>query len=723
MSKRKKLVLIDGNSLIHRGFHAFSRLNLTSPNGENTGGVYGFTLLLLNVLNKLQPDYIAVALDSRAPTFRHKEYKEYKANRVAAPQELYDQIPRIQELLEKFNIPQFTKEGFEADDIVATLAHQAPKDIDVYIATGDMDLLQLIKDNIFVYAPRKGFSDIITFDADTVRKLKGLSPNQIVDFKGLRGDPSDNIPGVPGVGEKTALKLLQEFDTIENVYSNLDKIPERYRKLLEKHKALAIQSRRLATVITDMPIKLDLQKAELHEYDQQEVLDIFHKLGFESLIKKLPHSNGSTLPLTYNKEPSSPLITKKVVKNQADKIDERLIPVLKKMEAIGILLDIDFVAQLNQQVTKKLSILVKDIYKYAKQEFNINSPLQLATVLFEKLKLSTENIAKTKTGYSTAAAELHKLEDTHPIIPFLLEYRELEKIRNTYLETLPKMADSYGRIHTHFAQNTATGRLSSAEPNLQNIPVRTKLGAEIRKAFVAPPGYQLLSVDYSQIELKIAAHIAKDQRLIDTFLNSEDVHARTAAELEGIGIEEVTKAQRRKAKTVNFGIIYGISPHGLVKTTDMDYGEAKAYIDKYFNLHPGIRKYMKEIIAFAQQTGYVETLLGRRREIPEIDSNVLNIRLAAERTAINTPIQGTAADIIKMAMIEIDNNLAKISPETKMILQVHDELIFEVPAEDIPKVAKFVKIAMENIYKLDVPITVNIEAGPNWGDTELITNL
>lgn len=723
MSKRKKLVLIDGNSLIHRGFHAFSRLNLTSPTGENTGGVYGFTLLLLSVLNKLQPDYIAVALDSRAPTFRHKEYKEYKANRVVAPQELYDQIPRIQELLEKFNIPQFTKEGFEADDIVGTLAHQAPKDLDVYVATSDMDLLQLVQDNVFVYAPRKGFSDIITFDAATVRKLKGLSPEQIIDFKGLRGDPSDNIPGVPGVGEKTALKLLQEFDTIENVYNNLDKIPERYRKLLEQHKALAIQSKRLATVITDMPIKLDLQKAELHEYDQQEVLDIFHKLGFESLIKKLPHSNGSSLPLTYNKEPSSTLATKKVVKNQADKIDDQLIPVLKKMESIGILLDIDFVAQLNQQVTKELKILVKDIYKHAKEEFNINSPLQLATILFENLKLPTENIAKTKKGYSTAAAELHKLEDTHPIIPLLLKYREFEKIRNTYLETLPKMADSYDRVHTHFAQNTATGRLSSAEPNLQNIPIRTELGAELRKAFIAPPGYQLISVDYSQIELRIAAHISKDKRLIDTFLNNEDIHTRTAAELEGVSIDEVTKPQRRKAKTVNFGIIYGISPHGLVRTTDMDYGEAKAYIDKYFDLHPGIRKYIKEIIAFAQQTGYVETLLGRRREIPDIDSNVLNIRLAAERTAINTPVQGTAADIIKMAMIEIDNNLSKISPETRMILQIHDELIFETPIDDVNKVAKFVKTAMENIYKLDVPITVNIEAGSSWGDTELITNL
>lgn len=721
MAKKKKLVLIDGNSLIHRGFHAFSRLGLTSPTGENTSGVYGFTLILLNILTKLKPDYIAVAFDSRVPTFRHIEYKEYKANRVAAPQELYEQIPRIQELVEKFNIPQFIKEGFEADDIVGTLAHKAPKDIDVYIATGDMDTLQLVGGNIFVYAPRKSFSDIITFDSQTVEKLKGLRPEQFIDYKGLRGDPSDNIPGIRGIGDKTAIKLLQEYDSLENVYNNLDKIPERYRKLLESSKAIALQSRRLATIITDMPINLDLAKAELHEYNQQEVLTLFNKLGFNSLIKKLPHSNGSSS--LEEKEPEEPRIIKKIITNQAEKIDEQLRPVLKKMEEIGILTDIEFIAQLNQEVTNKIKNITKEIYILANEEFNINSPSQLAKILFEKIALPTENITKTKTGYSTAASELAKLKELHPIINFVLEYRELEKLRNTYLETLPHMIDHHNRIHTHFSQNTATGRLSSSEPNLQNIPIRTEVGAKLRQAFISPPGYKLITADYSQIELRITAHISKDKRLIDTFLNNEDIHTRTAAELEGIGLDEVTKQHRRRAKTVNFGIIYGISPHGLVQSTDMNYGAAKMYIEKYFNLHTGVKKYIKEIIAFAQKHGYVETLLGRKRELPEINSNVVNIRQAAERMAINTPIQGTAADIIKMAMIEIDNNLSKISPKTNMILQVHDELVLETPDEDISKVVKFVKTAMENVYKLDVPILVKIEVGSNWGETELIKDL
>lgn len=718
MANKKKLVLIDGHSLVHRGFHAFSRLNLTSPTGENTSGVYGFALILLNVLNKLKPDYIAVAFDSHAPTFRHKEYKEYKATRVEAPQELHDQIPRIQELLEKFNIPQFEKVGFEADDIVGTLAVQAPKDTDVYITTGDMDTLQLVDDNIFVYAPRRGFSDMTVFDTETVKRLKGLAPSQFTDFKGLRGDPSDNIPGIPGVGEKTALKLLQEFGSIDNVYKNLDKIPERQRKLLESHKGIAAQSKRLATIVTNVPLKLDLDKAKLHEYDEAEVRDLFYKLGFASLLGKLPKSDRI---LAISNNPNEPLrgrAPRKAVKTQADKVDHELEPILRKMEEAGILINIDFLDELNKKITAELGGLTKKIYKQAGQEFNINSPSQLATILFEKLHLPTDEVTKTKSGYSTAASELLKLRGANPIIKPVMEYRELEKLRNTYLETLPRLADGAGRVHTHFAQNTATGRLSSSDPNLQNIPVRTELGAELRKAFIAPAGYLLMSADYSQIELRILAHISKDQRLIDAFLNNEDVHARTAAELEGVSLQEVKPGQRRKAKTINFGIIYGISAHGLAQRTDMTRSEAKAYIDKYFALHPGVKKYMKETIAFAQKNGYVETLLGRRRELPEISSSIVNVRMAAERMAINAPIQGTAADLIKLAMIEMDKSLPKISPESKMILQVHDELIFEVPEADVKKVSDLVKTAMENIYKLDVPIVVDIGSGRNWGATK-----
>jgi DNA polymerase I-like protein with 3'-5' exonuclease and polymerase domains len=711
-ARRKKLVLIDGNSLVHRGFHAFSRLNLTSPTGENTSAVYGFALILLNIFTKLKPDYIAVAFDTQAPTFRHEEYKEYKATRIKAPQELYDQIPRIQELVETFNIPLFTKDGFEADDVIGTLSAQAPKELATYIATGDMDTLQLVDNNTFVYAPRKGFSDMIVFDEDTVKNLKGVTPKQMIDFKGLRGDPSDNIPGVPGIGEKGALQLLQEFGSIENIYRNLDKVPERYRALLEKNRAMAEQSKQLATIVRDVPIKLDLNKAVLHEYDEKKVRDLFYKLGFTSLMNKLPQaSKEMSLPLEENPAP------KRAIKNQADRIDRDLEPVLTRMERVGVMLDTKFLDRLNKEVSEKLVTISSQIYKHSHQDFNINSPSQLAMILFEKLHLPTEGIAKTKSGFSTAASELNKLKGIHPIIEPLLEYRELEKLRNTYLETLPKLVDKNSRLHTHFSQNTATGRLSSAEPNLQNIPIRTEAGKELRKAFISPKGYQLISADYSQVELRVVAHISQDKRLIETFLKNEDIHTRTAAEIEGVPIDEVTGVMRRKAKAVNFGLIYGISAHGLAEGTGMSYGEAKDYIEKYFTLHPGVKKYIKDTIAFAQQKGFVQTLLGRKRELPEVNSNIVNVRLAAERMAINAPIQGTAADLIKLAMIEIDKNLAKISPKSKMVLQIHDELLFEVPDDEVGRVADFVKEIMENIYPLDVPLTVNIESGPSWGAT------
>ena len=711
-ARRKKLVLIDGNSLVHRGFHAFSRLNLTSPTGENTSAVYGFALILLNIFTKLKPDYIAVAFDTQAPTFRHEEYKEYKATRIKAPQELYDQIPRIQELVETFNIPLFTKDGFEADDVIGTLSAQAPKELSTYIATGDMDTLQLVDNNTFVYAPRKGFSDMIVFDEDTVKNLKGVTPKQMVDFKGLRGDPSDNIPGVPGIGEKGALQLLQQFGSIENIYKNLGKVPERYRALLEKNRAMAEQSKQLATIVRDVPIKLDLNKAVLHEYDEKKVRDLFYKLGFTSLMNKLPQaSKEMSLPLEEKTEP------KRAIKNQADRIDRDLEPVLTRMERVGVMLDTKFINRLNGEISDKLREISGKIYKHSHQDFNINSPSQLAMILFEKLHLPTEGIAKTKSGFSTAASELNKLKGVHPIIEPILEYRELEKLRNTYLETLPKLVDKNSRLHTHFSQNTATGRLSSAEPNLQNIPIRTEAGKELRKAFISPKGYQLISADYSQVELRVVAHISQDKRLIETFLKNEDIHTRTAAEIEGVPIDEVTSVQRRKAKAVNFGLIYGISAHGLAEGTGMSYGEAKDYIEKYFTLHPGVKKYIKDTIAFAQQKGFVQTLLGRKRELPEVNSNIVNVRLAAERMAINAPIQGTAADLIKLAMIEIDKNLGKISPKSKMVLQIHDELLFEVPEGEVPRVADFVKEIMENIYPLDVPLTVNIESGVNWGET------
>jgi DNA polymerase I-like protein with 3'-5' exonuclease and polymerase domains/5'-3' exonuclease len=666
---------------------------------------------------KLHPEYIVVAFDTKAPTFRHEEYKEYKATRIKAPQELYDQIPRIQELIEAFNIPLFLKDGFEADDVIGTLAKQAPEDIDVYIASSDMDTLQLVNKHVFVYAPRKSFSDIVIYTPAEVLKIKELKPEQFIDFKGLRGDPSDNIPGVPGIGEIGAKKLLQEYKTMENIYKHLDKLPPRIKELLITHKEQALKSKHLATLV-DVPIKLDLKKAKAVEFDIRKVSDLFYKLGFKSLVGRIP---GGTInaPQVSLFEGSNPVKPKKgTTSHHTDKLDRDLEPILRKMEKNGILLDTNFINKLNTKISAELKELTQTIYKLAGQEFNINSPSQLADILYVKLQLPTTGIKKLKTGYSTAVCALEKLTSKHKIIEHILKYRESEKIRNTYLETLPKLVDKENRVHTHYAQDTSTGRLSSSEPNLQNIPIRSELGAEIRKAFIAPKGYQLIFADYSQIELRIIASLVKDQKMIDAFNKGEDIHARVAAEINNVDISEVTKEQRRNAKTVNFSIIYGVGPYGLSLTTDMEVGEASKYLDKYFDLHPAIKKYMDSTIAFAKKHGYVETWFGRRRDIPEIHSPIFPVRNSAQRAAINMPIQGTAADILKTAMIELDKKLPEISAKSKMLLQIHDELVLEVPDKDVKKVAKLVEDVMENVCKLDVPIVVNIESGPSWGNTK-----
>jgi len=719
MKSNKKLVLIDGSSLIHRAFHALAQTNLTSPTGEPVTAVYGFALMLMNIYTKLHPEYIAVAFDTKAPTFRHEEYKEYKATRIKAPQELYDQIPRIQELIEAFNIPLFLKDGFEADDVIGTLAKQAPEDIDVYIASSDMDTLQLVNKHVFVYAPRKSFSDIVIYTPAEVLKIKELKPEQFIDFKGLRGDPSDNIPGVPGIGEIGAKKLLQKYQSMENIYKHLDKLPPRIKELLVTHKEQALKSKRLATLV-NVPIKLNLKKATAIEFDVRKVTDLFYKLGFKSLIGRVP---GGTInaPQVSLFGDSTPVKSKRGgVSHHTERLDRNLEPVLRKMENNGILLDVDLINKLNKKISSELKELSQSIYKRAGKECNINSPSQLAEILYVKLKLPTTGIKKLKTGYSTAVSELEKLVDKHKIIKHILKYRELEKIRNTYLETLPKLVDKNNRVHTHYAQDTSTGRLSSSNPNMQNIPIRSEIGTEIRKAFIALKGSKLISADYSQIELRIIASLAKDQKMIESFQKNEDIHARVAAEINGVPISEVTKNQRRDAKTVNFSIIYGVSPYGLSASTGMAVGDASKYLNKYFALHPSIKSYMERTIAFAKKHGYVETWFGRRRDIPEIHSPIFSVRNAAQRAAINMPIQGTAADIIKTAMIELDKKLPTVSTKSKMLLQIHDELVLEVPDKDIKKVAKLVEDVMENVCKLDVPIVVNIESGPSWGDTKAL---
>lgn len=721
MTKKKKLVLIDGNALFHRAYHAFAQANLRSSSGTPTGAVYGYATMLLNIFAKLNPEYIAVAFDTGKPTFRHIEYTDYKATRKAADQELVDQIPLIHELTEIFNIPVFTLDGFEADDVIGTLATQAPKDIDVYIATGDMDALQLVDNNVFVYAPKKGFADIIVYDQATVVEQKGLKPEQMIDYKGLRGDPSDNIPGVSGIGDITAKKLLLEYGTIENIYDHLNEIAGRTQTLLRENKAMAIQSKRLATILRDIPIQLDLKKAVSEEFDAGKVREFFHKFGFRSLLSKIP--NGTLTQTTtpnqssfFDNVPEMQATAKKGRLTNAEKLDQALEPILDKMHQTGILVDVPFLQKMAAAVGKDALKLEKQIIKTVGEDFNVASPIQLSEILFIKLNLPTLGIKKTKSGYSTGAGELEKLIDLHPIIRLVLEYRQLTKLKNTYLDTLPTLADELNRIHTTYGQDTATGRLSSRDPNLQNIPIRTELGAEIRKAFIAPKGFKLLKADYSQIELRIVASLAKDKTMMETFIKGEDIHTRTAAEMSGKALAEVTKSERRDAKTVNFSILYGVSPFGLAARTNMTVVQAKEYIDKYFEVYSGIKKYMKDIVAFASAHGYVETLLGRRREMPDINSNIFPVRNAAQRAAVNMPIQGTAADMLKTAMIEIDKQLPKISPESKLLLQVHDELVLEVPDADIEKVAKLVKTTMENVYKLDVPVVVDVDWGNNWGE-------
>ncbi|AKM85002.1 MAG: polymerase I protein [candidate division Kazan bacterium GW2011_GWA1_50_15] len=725
MTAKKKLVLIDGNALVHRAFHAFAQANLTTPQGKPSGAIYGFASMLLNIFTKLKPDYIAVAFDTQAPTFRHEEYKEYKATRIKAPQELYDQIPAIQKLVETFNIPMFLKDGFEADDIIGTLSKQTPSSIETYIATGDMDALQLVDNDTFVYAPRKGFADIVVYDPAEVLKTKGLKPSQWVDFKGLRGDPSDNIPGVPGIGEVSARKLLIEYGSMEGIYKHIDKITGRTGDLLREHKQQALQSKGLATIRADVPIKLDLKKAEAVEFDANKVRDLFYELDFRSLIDKVPKGTLTTPPVgghqaSFFKSAQPREVKGAGQKDFIQKLDAKVEPVLRKMERAGIMVDLKRLHALNEQISARLKRLRSNIFKYSKKEFNISSPQQLAEFLFKTLKLPAQGLTKGKSGYSTAVSELEKIYSEHPVIKHILEYRQLEKLRNTYLETLPKLVDKQDRVHTTYAQDTSTGRLSSKDPNLQNIPIRSDLGAEIRKAFIAPKGFRLISADYSQIELRVVASLAHDKTMLGIFKKGKDIHTMTAAEVNGVKPKDVTPAMRRNAKVINFGIIYGVSAFGLAARTDMSVFQARRYIAKYFELYPKIKEYMDSVTAFVITTGYVETLFGRRRHLPEVKSRILAVRNASIRAAINMPIQGTAADIMKIAMVNIAKELPKISKDSKLLLQVHDEVVLEVPTKDVKKVAKLVKTQMESATKLAAPIEAKVEAGINWGGTKKV---
>lgn len=932
MEERKKAILVDGYSLMHRAFYALPLL--TSSQGEYTNAILGFTMMLLRLLEDEAPDYIGVAFDEKAPTFRHKEFTEYKGNRKPMPEELRPQVQAVRDIVAAFNIPQLSMPGYEADDVLGTAAQVcAERGYATYIVTGDRDMLQLVNKDIRALITRQGIKDLELYDYDKVVETYGVTPAQIPDLKGLTGDKSDNIPGVPGIGPKTAAKLLQQYRSVPELLENLDKLKGKQKELLMEHRENALLSLHLATIDCCVPVEVDLDAYEPDHWNVEELQSLFARYEFRQLLDKLakkypekmktgrkhvqdtnaaadkeslagegqetgqlglfaedqpagwdtllvtqcsqldalirrareegqllidlyidgedamsgrlaaigvgtsglaalipmqecyssnitdisfsqfmevteavlgdaaltkvgydlkplfvfarkegkelpqglfdvalaaylcnPGQSFSSLedlvlrffdtyipPLTeltgtgakakeYSKIAPEELLgyterrlrymsrlrTALAEKLEQDglkqlfyQIEMPLTGVLAKMEFAGVSVDTNELLVISKELETRIDALTSEIYQLAGEEFNINSPKQLGVILFDKLKLPV--VKKTKTGPSTSADVLEQLAEEHEIVDKILDFRQLIKLKNTYVDTLGTLVNpETGRIHTSFNQMvTATGRLSSTNPNLQNIPVRTEEGRRIRSAFIpGQPDYLILSADYSQIELRVLAHMSGDENLIQAFVHGEDIHSRTAAEVFGVPLGEVSPQMRSAAKAINFGIVYGISSFGLAKGTGLSRDDAQKYIDSYFERYPGVKYYLDWAVTEARAKGYVTTLFNRRRYLPDINSRKWAVRSFAERTAMNTPIQGSAADIIKMAMLEVDRRLTQSGSAAKLLLQVHDELVLEVPKDELMDVARLVKDAMENIVSLSVPLQVDVKAGSNWRDTE-----
>lgn len=876
-----KLVLIDGNSLSFRAFYALPLLS--NKAGIHTNAILGFAKLLEKIIREEQPTHFLVAFDAGKTTFRHSKYSEYKGGRQKTPPELSEQFPYIRQLLDAYHIKHYELENYEADDIIGTLSKEADQnDFETIIVTGDRDLTQLATQNVTIYYTKKGVTDVDHYTPEFIaEKYNGLKPIQIIDMKGLMGDSSDNIPGVAGVGEKTAIKLLNQFDSVEGVYENIDKVSgKKLKEKLELSHEDALMSKELATINRHSPIEVTLNDTKLNDIkDNHEKIELFKKLEFKQLLadidneasefeqeqkqvsfdilptfeyvdfnhldeavihfeidgsnylkddilkfgfydkeryivvdadnikdypelikwlenensKKVVYDAKKTFVIahrlnitiqnivfdamlasyiidpsrtiddvysvvtnyhqTYVKEDVSiygkgkkrqvpnaeilnthiasitksidavkPLMEKELESHQQmnllKDLELPLARILSKMEEIGIYTDINDLQRMQQELQEKLELLVQRIHDAAGEAFNINSPKQLGVVLFETLKLPV--IKKTKTGYSTAVDVLEQLQNEHPIINDILEYRQLAKLQSTYVEGLQKVISNDKRIHTRFNQTLAqTGRLSSVDPNLQNIPIRLEEGRKIRKAFKpSSEDSVILSADYSQIELRVLAHITQDDSLKEAFIHGQDIHTATARKVFGVEAEEVTDLMRRQAKAVNFGIVYGISDYGLSQSLNITRKEAKIFIDDYLASFPGVKQYMSDIVKDAKANGYVETLLHRRRYIPDITSRNFNLRGFAERTAMNTPIQGSAADIIKLAMVEFDKQVQHTSYKAKLLLQVHDELIFEVPKSEVEEFSLFVEDIMEHALDLDVPLKVDSNYGPTWYDAK-----
>lgn len=732
-----RFVLVDGNALLHRAFHATPPL--TTSKGELVNAVYGFTNMLLKSWDDLKPDYMAIAWDKKAPTFRHQEYTQYKATRGPADETLSSQYDRVHQVVNALGVPEFGLNGYEADDLIGTLARQAveeEKEIEVIILTGDRDIMQTINDQVKVLMPKKTLTDVGLYGVAEFVDRFGFQPIQMIDYKALAGDASDNIPGVPGIGDVSATKLIKQFGQIEEIYKleNLATLPERMQKLLAEGSESAAMSKRLATIDITAPIKLDFKDCEVKDYNQKKVVDLFRELEFKTLVNKLTGEGKD--PLTGENQLGIKNISSEVGEKPAQSpdtiaLDMEVQKVLDKMSQNGVLIDLQFLEKLGVDLKEKLVELEKNIFHFVGHEFNLNSPKQLSEVLFDEMNLPV--FKKTKTGRSTDEETLQELSSAHPAIPLILQYRGLYKLVSTYVDALPKSVQEDGRIHSTFnVEGAATGRLSSTNPNLQNIPIRGEMGGEIRKAFIAPEGKVLLGADYSQIELRIMADVSGDEAMKKAFQDGLDIHAATAAKIFNIPIDQVSKQQRTVGKTMNFATLYGQGPRALSRQLGIDFATARQYIAEYFEQFPKVKEWMAKTLEFGIQHGYVETVSGRRRYMPELSSNNHFLKAAGERAAINHPIQGTSADMIKKAMVEIDKELAVSSKQLavknkkydsslltahcSLILQVHDELMFECDPKEVETTAKMICEKMENALKLSVPVKVDLKSGKNWGE-------
>jgi DNA polymerase-1 len=890
-SAPKSALLVDGNALIHRAWHALPPL--TAPDGRVVNAVYGFASVFLNLLKRVSPDVLVVCWDREEPTYRHDAEPEYKAGRVEQPDEFYAQFPLVHEIVEAFGAQNMDLATYEADDLLATLAKKlAAQGTEVSILTSDRDIWQVIGPHVRVLAFKKGVSETVVYDEKMLKEVTGLTPSQIADFKAMRGDSSDNLKGIPGIGEKTGTELLLRFSTLEGVLKAAKdpktEMSDSLRKKIVEGEEAARKTLHLVTLMEDAPLPQKLSELTRKSVDTERLRELFLTYGFKSLLPRLTSSsasieeeapkvertkkvskskNVSQLPATapvlsgtlkdaeelstflktdaliiypldvaqgslFAETPALALgangkigiVTTTLLQNQKatdalkevcedesirkighglkeawhwcrereidlkgiqfdteiasyllgssdgghdlpslaasklgvmipendpgacvdairqlevqlqkeleterlahiwERFEKPLLPVLGEMEDRGILIDRPYFKTLADDFREVRTRLETEMVKLAGESFNPASPNQLAHILFEVLKLPTKGLKRGKTGISTAASELEKLEGTHAIIAKVGEYREVAKLLSTYVETLPEQTDAHGRVHTTYVQiGAATGRMSSTNPNLQNIPIRTELGRKIRRGFIAEKGHVLLSCDYSQIELRVIAALAKDEKMLEAFQKNLDIHTATAAAIWHIPLEEVSKDQRRSAKAINFGIIYGQGPQGLAKAANVPYAEAKMFIEEYFHVYSGIREYLDQTKALAHAQGFVETLFGRRRPIPEINSPMHQLRAAAERMAINMPVQGTATgDLIKLAIIALDRDLPKTHPNVKLLLQVHDEVVFEVPEKEVESATKAIKEIMENVESIGVPLVVDAKVGKNWDVMEIV---